>query len=252
MPAERSGLRFRLKGTKLKTITEQSRLADIINVTPGSARVLEGYELDYCCHGQRSLSEACKEAGIDAASVLDSLSTLNKSDGDSPDWLTMGARGLSEHVESEHHAFLHAEMPRVEALAVKVAEVHGERHPELIEVRDTYRELHADLAPHLMKEEQVLFPMIRELDEADGPREFHCGSLQNPISVMLAEHDIAGELLARLRQLTSGYQTPADGCASYKAFYDGLAEIEADTHLHIHKENNVLFPMVVEMENQRC
>ncbi|MCZ7631595.1 MAG: iron-sulfur cluster repair di-iron protein [Microthrixaceae bacterium] len=236
----------------MNTIDEQTTLADIINVTPGSARVLEGYELDYCCHGRRPLAEACSEAGIDASAVLDSLNSLGEQDGDSPDWMTLGATELADHVESKHHTYLHSEMPRIEALAVKVADVHGERHPELLEVRDTYRELQADLVPHLMKEEQVLFPMIRELDEADGPKDFHCGSLQNPISVMLSEHDVAGELLARLRKLTSGYETPADGCASYKALYDGLAEIESDTHLHIHKENNVLFPMVVEMENQRC
>lgn len=236
----------------MNTINEQSTLADIINVAPGSARVLEGYELDYCCHGQRPLSEACNEAGIDATAVLDSINTLGESDSDSPDWMAMSAVDLVEHVESKHHTYLHAEMPRIEALAVKVAGVHGERHPELLEVRDTYLEVQADLAPHMMKEEQVLFPMIRELDETDGPRDFHCGSLQNPISVMLAEHEAVGELLARLRKLTSGYETPADGCASYKALYDGLAELEVDTHLHIHKETNVLFPMVVEMENQRC
>lgn len=236
----------------MNTITEQSTLADIINVTPGSARVLEGYELDYCCHGQRPLSEACSEAGIDATAVLDSLNTLGEVDNESPDWLTMSAGELAEHVESVHHRYLHDEMPRIEALAEKVAVVHGERHPELLEVRDTYREVKADLTPHLHREEQEVFPMIRELEGADGPVEFQGGSLQNPISQLLSEHDTVGELLARLRKLTSGYETPADGCASYKALYDGLAEIEADTHLHIHKENNVLFPMVVEMENQLC
>ncbi len=236
----------------MSTISEKSTLADIINVTPGSARVLEGYDLDYCCHGQRPLSDACDEAGIDAAAVLDSLSQLGSTDEGAPDWLEMSTGELATHIESKHHTYLHEEMPRLEALAMKVAGVHGERHPELAEVRDTYGALKADLDPHLHKEEQMLFPMIRELDEADGPVDFHCGSLRNPISVMLTEHDTAGELLARLRELTSGYQTPADGCASYQALYDGLAELERDTHLHIHKENNVLFPRVVELEDQRC
>lgn len=236
----------------MSTISERSTLADIINVTPGSARVLEGFDLDYCCHGQRPLSDACDEAGIDATAVLDSLSELGTADEGTPDWLSMSTGELAAHIESKHHTYLHEEMPRLEALALKVASVHGERHPELAEVRDTYRTLKADLDPHLQKEEQTLFPMIRELDDADGPVDFHCGSLKNPISVMLTEHDTAGELLARLRELTSGYQTPADGCASYQALYDGLEELERDTHLHIHKENNVLFPQVVELENQRC
>jgi len=234
----------------LNNITEQSTLADIINVAPGSARVLEGYDLDYCCHGQRPLSEACDEAGIDPTAVLDSLDALTIDSGEAPDWLAMSAGELATHVESVHHTYLHGEMPRIDALAAKVAEVHGERHPELIEVRDTYLEIQADLVPHLEKEEQVLFPMIRELDDAESSDAVQGRSLKGPISVMLAEHDTVGELLAKLRRLTSGYETPADGCASYKALYDGLAEIEADTHLHIHKENNVLFPKVLGLESQ--
>ncbi len=114
---------------------------------------------------------------------------------------------------------------------------------------DAYALLRADLEPHLAKEERMLFPMIRELVSSPVPPRFHCGSLRNPISVMLAEHDRAGDLLAGLRSLTSGFEVPDDGCASYRALYDGLAELEADTHLHVHKENNLLFPAVVAMED---
>ena len=110
-------------------------------------------------------------------------------------------------------------------------------------------ELRADLVPHLRKEEQVLFPMIRELSTATEAPRFHCGSLRNPIAVMDREHDRAGELLAALRAESGGYRVPADGCASYQALYDGLAELEADTHLHVHKENNILFPAVVAAED---
>lgn len=117
-------------------------------------------------------------------------------------------------------------------------------------MRRCYRELRDDLEPHLRKEVQVLFPMIRQLAAAGSVRSFHCGSLANPISVMLGEHDRAGGLLAELRALTGDYQTPADGCASYRACYDGLARLEADTHLHVHKENSLLFPTVVELERR--
>jgi regulator of cell morphogenesis and NO signaling len=127
--------------------------------------------------------------------------------------------------------------------------VHGRNHPELHEVAAAFEELRSDLEPHMLKEERVLFPMIWELASANEQRPaFHCGSLRNPISVMLIEHDRAGELLVRLRELTQGYAPPADGCASYEACYRALSELEADTHLHIHKENNLLFPMVVQME----
>jgi regulator of cell morphogenesis and NO signaling len=102
----------------------------------------------------------------------------------------------------------------------------------------------------MLKEERVLFPMIRELVAADSAPTFHCGTLRHPISVMLREHETVGELLRQLRSLTNGYQPPPDGCASYAACFRGLAELEADTHLHVHKENNLLFPMVVRMEEQ--
>ena len=128
--------------------------------------------------------------------------------------------------------------------------VHGARHPELDDVARCYDSLRADLEPHLVKEERVLFPMIRELATAHVKPTFHCGSVRNPISMMEREHDIAGALLARLRELTSCYTSPADGCTSYDMLYRGLAELEADTHLHVHKENNVLFPMVARIERQ--
>ena len=103
----------------------------------------------------------------------------------------------------------------------------------------------------MVKEERMLFPMIRELATSTGTPSFQCGSLQNPISVMLSEHDAVGDLLARLHRLTDGYTAPADGCASYVACFAAMAGLEADTHLHIHKENNVLFPMVVQLEAER-
>ena len=111
-----------------------------------------------------------------------------------------------------------------------------------------FAELRAEFEPHLIKEERVLFPMIRELAIAQEPPTFHCGSVANPISVMMREHDAAGEMLERLRALTDDYRAPADGCVSYRRCFEGLEELEVDTHLHIHKENNVLFPMVVQRE----
>ena len=160
----------------------------------------------------------------------------------------MGAAELVDHLEATHHRYLWEEMPRLSALMAKVVAVHGERHPELHAIAACYEEVRADLEPHLAKEEQVLFPMIRELATAPSLPSFHCGTLRNPISVMLREHDAVGELLAELRRLTNGYLAPADGCASYVTCFAALAELEADTHLHIHKENNLLFPLVTRME----
>ena len=164
----------------------------------------------------------------------------------------MGPAELVDHLESTHHRYLWDEMPRLSALVDKIIDVHGVRHPELAGIARCWAELRADLEPHLHKEERVLFPMIRELASSPTAPVFHCGSLANPISVMLREHDIVGGLLARMRGLTDGYRTPDDGCASYRACFDGIEALEADTHLHIHKENNLLFPAVLRLEQERC
>lgn len=231
------------------TTSADRTLAELVTADPRTARVLEGHGLDYCCGGRRTLADACSEAGVDPAVVVDALIAAPPQDG--PDWGGMAPAELVDHLEATHHAYLHTEFGRLTALADKVASVHGERHPELVEVQATYAELRADLEPHLMKEENVLFPLIRELDASGGAAAPHCGSLETgPIRVMMMEHDRAGELLAELRKLTNGYEVPDDGCASYRALYEGLAELEADTHLHVHKENNVLFPAVIEIEHR--
>ncbi len=221
-------------------------LADIVDLVPGAPRVLEAYGLDYCCGGQQTLLAACSREGLDAAVVIADLDALD--DGPVPDWVPMSPALLVDHLEATHHAYLHAELPRLEALADKVAGVHGARHPELIELHRRCAALRDDLEPHMAKEEQVLFPMVRELAAAISPPTFHCGSVVNPISMMMREHDRTGGMLAAMRELTRGFCLPDDACASYRALYDGLAALEADTHLHVHKENNTLFPAVIELE----
>ena len=223
-------------------------LGELVNQVPGSARILESYGLDYCCGGRRSLREACSAQCVSVDEVLTALGEVGIEAV--PDWVAMGPAELVDHLEATHHRYLHAELPRLDALAEKVASVHGERHPELLDVLADVKDLRDDLEPHLMKEERVLFPMIRQLDVADGPVAFNCGSLRNPISMMLIEHDRAGALLEQLRDRTDDYIAPPDACASYRALYQGLAELEADTHLHVHKENNLLFPAVVALEDQ--
>ena len=126
--------------------------------------------------------------------------------------------------------------------------MHGEAHPELIRVAEVFGEIRADLEPHLRKEEEVLFPMIRSLASATSRPRFHCGSIANPIAVMEHEHVAVGALLEQMRGLTHGYQAPAGTCGSTRALMQGLAALEADTHLHVHKENNHLFPTVLVLE----
>lgn len=224
-------------------------LGAMVNSHPELARELERRGLDYCCGGKQTLTDACTSKGIDLKLTVAELAAV-ATDEVATEWSTMKAAELVDHLESTHHRYLWEELPRLTALLAKIVSVHGERHPELSAIAACYGKVRADLEPHLTKEERVLFPMIRELAVAHSAPSFHCGTLRNPISMMLREHDAVGELLAQLRQLTDGYQVPADGCPSYKACFAGLAEFEADTHLHIHKENNLLFPMVIRMEDE--
>ncbi len=232
-------------------IDVSTTLAEAVDAFPQLAREFERRGLDYCCGGRRTLGEACALIGLDPEATVAELSVAEATSG-AAEWATMTADVLVAHLEATHHRYLWDEMPRVTALVDKIVAVHGARHPELVAVAACFAQVCADLGPHMLKEERMLFPMIRELATSTGMPSFHCGSLRNPISVMLSEHDAVGDLLTRLRHLTDGYAPPADGCASYVACFAAMEELEADTHLHIHKENNVLFPLVVDLEAERA
>ncbi len=233
----------------MNVIEATATLGEIVDHHPSLARELERRKLDYCCGGGRTLAEACRERGLDAGAVADELAGLAPEEPPG-EWTGLDPVGLVDHLEATHHRFLKEELPRLTALTEGIRDVHGANHPELTEVSAVFRRLRAELEPHLMKEERVLFPMVRQLVAAEFRPAFHCGSIANPISVMLAEHDHAGNLLDLLVGLTGGFETPADGCASYRACYDGLADLDADTRMHIHKENNALFPAVVALEDR--
>jgi regulator of cell morphogenesis and NO signaling len=224
-------------------IDVSTRLAEAVDAFPQLAREFERRGLDYCCGGGRTLGDACSLIGLDPEVTVAELAAVAATSSPA-EWTVMAADVLVDHIEEVHHRYLWNEMPRVSALVDKIVSVHGERHPELVEIAACYALVRSDLEPHMHKEEAMLFPMIRELATSKGRPSFPYGSLQSTISAMMSEHDAVGDLLSQLHKLTDGYTPPADGCASYTACFAAMAELEADTHLHIHKENNVLFPMV--------
>ena len=215
-------------------------LGDLVAADPSAARVLDRFGLDFCCHGDRTLRDACAEAGIDAAAVEAELAAA-PSGGDTS-WTELDPPALADHIVSVHHRYLDDELPALVALADKVLSVHGERHAELAEVSRLVVALTADLVPHLALEERATFPAIRAL--AAGERASH---VADAIASLSSEHEQAGELLADLRRVTGGYAVPDDGCASYRSLYERLEALELDTHLHIHKENHVLFPAALRL-----
>jgi len=164
------------------------------------------------------------------------------------DVMTLSLAELADHIEQTHHAYLHSEIPRLDEMTEKVASVHGEKNPRLHQIRQTFLALAAEMSSHMMKEERILFPMVRELDASEMTPAFHCGSLANPIQQMESEHTQAGSALEDLRELADGYTPPDWACSTYRAMLDALARFEHDLHLHIHKESDALFPRALEME----
>jgi regulator of cell morphogenesis and NO signaling len=217
-------------------------LGALVAEAPARARILEQFGLDYCCNGGRSLAEATRAAGLDPDAVIAALAAATSGEPVATATEARDPLALIEDILNTHHDFLWKELPSLVALAAKVEDVHGSRHPELEAVHRLAAALKEDLEPHMLKEERILFPAIRLLVE--GQRQFEFGTIGNPIRAMRFEHDQAGAVLAELRRITAGYAVPDDACGSYEALYRRLEHVEQDTHLHIHKENNVLFPMV--------
>ena len=215
-------------------------LADLVAEVPGRAAVFDRLGLDYCCHGQRLLSDACAAAGLHAESISDLIDMPGRPGTDGAD-LAGDPVALVDDILA-HHRYLRDEMPALVTLAGKVVGIHGGRHRELVQLQELVTALWAELEPHLDTEETVLFPAICRLQ--GGERDLMYGPVRTMVREMTAEHERAGDLLGTLRETTNGYTAPADGCDSYRSLYDRLADLATDTHLHIHKENNLLFPSI--------
>ena len=217
---------------------------------PASIQVFEKLGIDYCCGGQKPLGEACSAAGVkleNVAAALDALKGQQQSRTESgTDWTKESLENLIDHITGKHHVYVKQQIPAIQSLLRKVTAKHGANHPELATVDDTFAALAKELTTHLMKEEQILFPYIARAEEAslqhEPPPPSCFGSVENPIRMMLSEHDSAGGALREMRKATSGYTAPEDACTSFRALYALLQEFEADLHQHIHLENNILFP----------
>ena len=228
----------------------ETRVCDLVTSIPARGGVLSKYNLDFCCGGEETLSQACELRGIAIEDVIRDIEYIDLKRGESRkgEFDAMSATELCDHIESNHHEFLKQHLPIVAQHANKVALVHGEREPYLKEIASVFTELKNELEPHMLKEEQILFPLIRQLDGSTTLPESHCGSVRNPIRAMFNEHHAAGQALAKLSELTNSYTPPMHACNTYRALFGELALLEKDTHDHIHKENHVLFVKAQEIE----
>ncbi len=225
----------------------QQTVGEIAAQAPAAVRVFEKYGIDYCCGGKRPLEEACRERGISPEAVLAEVKESAAGGAADRDWSRASLSELIGHIVSTHHAYLKTELPLLDARLARVIEAHGAVHGEMLKsLRSVFQALEHELLAHLNKEELILFPVIEDLERARNegrpPAPTPFGSIQNPIRMMIFEHDSAGQALTRMREITGSYTLPQNACATFSALYAGLEELEADLHQHIHLENNILFP----------
>lgn len=238
-------------------INSATTVREVAVKIPESTRLFETLKIDYCCGGNRPLTEACESAGVEVNNVMAMLAILSNADKAGKNVIEFQNLSLTElitHILDTHHVFTKSEMERIGALVEKVTNAHGVNHPELFKVGELFQRLCADLQPHMFKEERVLFPYIAALEQAtssDQQRPFApFGTVNNPIRMMTTEHETAGSILHELRAVTSDYRVPPDACMSYQTLYQALPDFEKDLYQHIHLENNILFPKAVELENR--
>lgn len=222
-------------------VTERT-VGELVAESPSRSRVFEQLGIDYCCQGGRTLADACSRKGIDPNVVVSLLDQAERTepDGDNPAMLSPVE--LIRHIVDRHHSYLRREVPRLKTMAARVADVHGGHTQSLVEVSRIFHAMAEELASHIVKEEQVLFPAIEAMCVGGPPI-----PVDGPVACMIGEHDDAGGALARLREITNGYVPPPDACNTYRALFAGLAELEGDLHRHIHLENSVLFPQALAM-----
>ncbi len=228
-----------------------AQLRDLVLENPARARVFERLGIDYYCGGAQTLADACHRVNRSIGEVTAALAC-----GDSPpetDWRHRSLADLAQYIVDKHHWFAEREITRLTELIGQVVTAHGAHHPELSRLETLFAGLSEELREHMRKEEQLLFPYIAEMEEAARtrrrPPEAVFGTVENPVAVMIMEHEASGQALEKIHEITHGYTVPPDGSVSYRALYEALPAFTADLHEHIHLENNLLFPRAVELES---
>lgn len=227
-----------------------TKVGEIVAANPGTATVFRKLNIDYCCGGKVPLAEACREAGADPEEVLEELMEAN--DGTHLKFDRFEADFLMDYIVNVHHQYLYDNLPEIEFFVNKVYTKHRDNYAYLTELAALFVKLDAELTGHLPKEEEILFPYAKELLNARRagikPQSAPFGTVANPIRMMLNEHDEAGTVLMRIREITHDYTPPAGACNSHLVMLHKLKELDADLIQHIHLENNILFPKIEALE----
>jgi regulator of cell morphogenesis and NO signaling len=231
-------------------------LAQIVTEKHQAASVFEKYHLDFCCKGKRPLSDAIREKELSAEQVVNELEEVfaKNANNDAALFHYIQLSQLSDYIVGTHHAYLQQSLPQIYAYLEKVSTKHGDRHPELREIFQLFAKLKEELTEHMFKEENILFPRIKEIEKSFLNKSSlsvpATGYIEAPVAVMEHEHDEAGTLMEQIRIKTNNYMPPADACTTYRVSFASLHAFEADLHQHVHLENNILFPKAIKMVEQ--
>lgn len=236
--------------------TKEKTVGSFVAEDYRAANVFQKYGIDFCCRGNISLQEVSDLNKLDANKLIEELKEAVKApDANEPDFRTWPLDELADYIVKKHHAYITKSIPLLNQYLDKICQVHGDRHPELLEIKKLFNTAAANLEAHLQKEERMLFPYINKLADIkkNGLKEkveHGVWTVQNPVRVMMMEHDAEGERFRIMSQLSNGYTTPSDGCRTYQVTFSMLKEFESDLHRHIHLENNILFPGAIALENE--
>lgn len=229
-------------------VTPETQIRDIAVKFPTAIPVLERFGIDDCCGDKNTLAEACTSRNLDLAPVLEELERQEQITGghDVP-WETVLLHELTEYIVRKHHAFTREQIKLINDLLAKVERRHGADHLEIFQVSKAFAVITSELTHHFYCEENVLFPYIAQLGTGQQPGLPPVfGSVQQPVTRMMMEHDQTGDELCALRDLTNNYVSPTAACPTWRALYRAMEDLERDLHKHIHLENNILFPRALE------
>ena len=224
-------------------------LSQIVTENYQAAYVFEKYGLDFCCKGKRPLKDACLEKKVNADALLNELNIALSTKTEGGQFNNMSLTELAEYIVRVHHNYVKQNAPQIFAYVTKVATKHGDRFPYMVEVYRLFAAVQEEMMQHMMKEEQVLFPRIKQLEFFEKPQH-GIDYLKAPIEVMEHEHDHAGSLMQQIRKLTTNYTAPDDACTTHRLTIAALKGFEEDLHQHVHLENNILFPKAMEKFQQ--
>ena len=242
---------LKVKNETIQKLVEKT-LAEIVTDNIRSAIIFEEAGLDFCCKGNRSLKSACEDKNIDPQKIVSELRKLSDSGNGKQNVNDWQLDFLVDYIVNNHHQYVRRMIPVISLHADKVASVHGKNHPETLKIADLFLAVRKELEGHMMKEERILFPQIKQmvLTQKENSQFFPppFGTIQNPIRMMELEHTSAGDAMHQIRELSNNHTHPEDACNTFKALYSELKEFEEDLHKHIHLENNILFPKAIELE----